>query len=127
VFGYISDLPRHPEWASHKLRVESSPEGDLAAGARFVTVGRQLGVEDRNEVTVVEYEPPRRFVFDARSRDGRFRHVFELSAEGDATRLTKSMEIIDLSWPARIAMPAIAAWAYWVLGRDLKRIKQRLE
>jgi hypothetical protein len=127
VFEYVSDLARHPEWASHKLRVESSPEGDVGAGSRFVTVGRQLGVEDRNEVTVVEYEPLRRFAFDARSRDGRFRHLFELWADGHGTRLIKSMEFLEMSLPTRIAMPAVAVWAYWVLARDLKRIKQRLE
>lgn len=127
VFDYVSDITRHPEWASNKLQIESSPPGGVSLGARFVTVGRQIGVYGRDEVTVTECAPPERFGFEATSPDGRFLHLFRLEPANGGTRVTKSMDFVEMSWATRLSMPLIAVWAWWVLARDLKQIKMRLE
>ena len=54
VFSYLADFPRHSEWAAHPLRIRQTSEGPVGVGSTFVSVGRQLGRDNEDHVTVVE-------------------------------------------------------------------------
>ena len=127
VFAYVADLTRHPEWANHKLKIEASSDAPLGVGSKFNSVGHQMGMESHDEVTVVTYEPLQRFAYEAKSKDGRFRHLIELRPDGSATRVTKSMEVVEASLGTKLMTPLIFLMAPGVLSKDLRRIKARLE
>jgi len=127
VFDYVSDISRHPEWAAHKLKIEPAATGSVGVGAKFNSVGHQMGMDSRDEVTVTEYSPSQRFSYEARSKEGLFRHVIQLSAEGTGTRVAKSTEVVEASLMTKLMTPLIMFMAPGVLSGDLKRIKQRVE
>ena len=126
VFEYVSDLPRHPEWAQHDLEVTQTSEGDVAAGATFSSVGHQFGTQ-RETQTVLDYVPASRFAFEAKGSIGIVRHAFDLSAADGGTNLTKSMEVTKPSLIARFMGPMIAKQTKKGLPIDLERIKAKLE
>ena len=127
VFEYIADLSRHSEWGTHQLKIESVSEGPTAVGSKFKSVGYQMGADSHDDVTVVEYSPPQRFVFESSTKAGRFRHAFDAQPEGDGTRLAKSFETLELSLMTKLMMPVIAITEPGLLTKDLQRIKARLE
>jgi len=126
VFAYVSDMPRHSEWAAHDLEVKQTSDGPVGVGATFASVGHQFGTQ-RETQTVTTYEPGRRFAFDAKGSIGVARHSFDLSAEGDGAHVKKSMEIVKPSLMARVMAPMIGSQTRKGLGLDLERIKQKLE
>src|SRR3972149_1695819 len=85
VFAYVSDISRHPERAP------------VGVGAKFSSVGHQMGMDSRDEVTVTEHSPAQRFSYEARSKEGLFRHVIELRPQEAGTRVAKSMEVLEAS------------------------------
>ena len=127
VFEYLADLPRHSEWAAHRLKIEPVSDGPTAAGSRFKSTGHQFGLDSVDDVTVAEYLPPQRLALDVSSKDGRFRHTFALQPEGSGTRLTKSFDILQSNLVMKLTAPVIMLLAPKVLGDDLKRIKAKLE
>ena len=127
VFGYVSDMPKHSEWASHDLTVTSTSEGAPGVGSTFASVGHQFGVQ-RETQSVTEYEPGRRFAFESRGKLGLARHSFDLEAGPDgSTRLTKSMSLVKPSLMARFTLPMIGRQTSAGLEEDLRRIKAKLE
>jgi uncharacterized protein YndB with AHSA1/START domain len=127
VYDYVADLPRHPEWAGHKLRVEHVDGPADAAGGRFRSAGVQLGREVINELTVVEADPPRRFVFDASGKEGRFRHAYEIEPTATGSRLTRTMEVMDASLPLKLLSASFNLFVAKRNDGDLARLKARLE
>jgi len=127
VFAYVADLPRHSEWASHTLSLEPQSEGAVAVGSRFKSVGHQFGKDNQDEVTVHEYAPSKRFVFDSEDSSGVFRHTFELTPEGEGTRVVKSCEVLSAPMKTKLLTPILAVLVPTALSKDLQRIKSRLE
>ena len=130
VFAYLADITRHREWSKgeHKLQVEKTSEGPIGQGATFRSVGYQFG---RNEdtVTITEYVPSQRIVFQANGRVGLARHAFEIAPTDGAVRVTKSFDIVNGEFPFTIMYPLVARRFYWpgALKGDLERIKAKLE
>ena len=56
AFAIVSDVARHPEWATTKLEVEKTSEGEIAVGTTFRTTGYQFGKHE-GEVRIVELIP----------------------------------------------------------------------
>ena len=127
VFAYIADLPRHSEWAAHALKVEARSEGDVGVGSKFSSVGHQFGSDNSDEVTVTEYAAPAKLVFDSEGKGGTFRHTFELTPEGDGTRVRKSFEVLSAPMKTKLIMPILAMAAPKQLAKDLQGIRSRLE
>ena len=126
VFAYVSDMPRHSEWASHDLEVKQASDGPVGVGATFASVGHQFGTQ-RETQTVSQYEPGRRFAFDAKGSIGVVRHTFDLSGADAGTQVKKSVEIVKPSLMARLMAPMIGSQIRKGLRVDLERIKQKLE
>lgn len=127
VYDYVADLTRHPEWAGHKLRVEHVDGPANTAGGRFRSSGVQLGREVVNDLTIVEADPPRRFVFDASGREGRFSHAYEIEPTAAGSRLTRTMEVMDASLPLKLLSVAFNPFVSKRNAGDLARLKERLE
>jgi uncharacterized protein YndB with AHSA1/START domain len=127
VFRYVSDIPRHVEWAGHKLQITPDAAGPAAVGSTFTCVGHQLGTH-QGKVTVAELTPNSKLVYESDDDTGHFRHSFLLSEEGGATTVTKGVEPQPRSLPFKIMLPLLRATVIpRGLEGDLKRIKANLE
>jgi uncharacterized protein YndB with AHSA1/START domain len=126
VFEYVASMPRHSEWAQRDLTVTPTSDGAVGVGSTFSSVAHQFGVQHETQ-SVIDYTPGKRFTFDASGSLGRARHTFDLEAADGGTWVTKSMEIVQPSFMARVMSPIIKGKTKTGLGVDLERIKARLE
>ena len=129
VFGYLADFTRHGEWAAHALRSQQTSEGPVNPGTTFTSIGHQFGRDNEDKVTVTEIVPSERIVFESEGAAGRFRHYFLLQEEDGRTRLTKGVELLQLSVLLRLLSPVVAAFRVTAraFDGDLQRIKAKLE
>ena len=125
VFTYVADFKRHPEWAGHNLEV-TLPDGPIGVGTTMSSLGHQLGKQN-DTITVVELEPGRRLVFETKGKAGVVRHWFAVQPANGSTTLAKGMEFVKPSVSSRLAMPGIRLNVPRMLGKDLDKIKARLE
>lgn len=129
AFGYLSDLTRHPEWAAHSLRIEQTSQGGVGAGATFASVGHQLGRDNEDRITITEFAPGERVVYECEGNGGLIRHWVALRQEGDGTTVVKGIEPVKLRFPFNALFPVLNLTG--AIGRgldgDLQRIKARLE
>ena len=126
VFSYLADLPRHAEWAAHRLQLQQTSEGPLGVGTTFDSVGHMMRRGFKDQVTVTEHILNERIAFEAVGDSGRFRHWFQLQDQGGQTRVAKGIEPLRVS--PRILAPILTAFvAPRALQGDLKRIKAKLE
>ena len=127
AYSYVADIPRHCEWAAHKLEIEPASPGPLAVGSAFNCVGHQMG-EHHTQLTITELVPNEKVVFETEDDTGRFRHGFILKQEGGKTVLVKSVEPLQMRGPLRLLAPIAKAFMMpRALEGDLKRIKAKLE
>ena len=128
AFDYLSDLPRHNEWAIHPgLRVEQVEPGPVGVGTTYASHGRQLGQTLDDALVVTEYEPPRRFAFESRGRGGIFRHAFTIEAAPGGCVVTKEMEPLQMPHGMGLFLPLTQLILKQRMGRDLQRIARKLE
>ncbi len=126
VYAYVSDFPRHGEWSGHGLTATKDGDGPVAIGSTFSTVAKQFGTQ-REHSTVTDMAPGQTFAWDSVGGLGRVHHWFRLSAEGDATRLTKGAEFLKPSFLAKVTSFRISKDLPENLRKDLERIKAKLE
>ncbi len=129
VFSYLADFPRHSEWAKpqHRLEIEKTSDGPIGQGAMFRSVGHQFG---RNEdtVTITEYVPNQRIVYQSDGNAGLVRHSFELAPVEGGVQLTKGFESVKAKPPFSLLLPIVAMFVLpGALTGDLQRIKAKLE
>ncbi len=129
AFAYLSDITRHPEWAAHPLRIEQTSPGPVSAGATFASVGHQLGRDNQDRLTVTEFSPGEKVVYECQGDGGLIRHWVALHREGDGTAVVKGIEPVKLRFPFSALFPVLNLAG--AIGRgldgDLQRIKAKLE
>lgn len=127
VFGYLADFSRHPEWAAHRLEIQQTSEGAVTVGSTFASVGHEMG-QHRAKVTISEFVPNSKIVYEADDDTGLFRHYCLFQEEDGQTRLTKGVEPLQLrSLLLRLLTPFIPLMVPRALDGDLQRIKAKLE
>ncbi len=129
VFGYLSDIARHGEWGdpSQGLQVEKTSAGPVGQGSTFRSVGHQFGRQE-DSVTVTEYTPNRRIVYESTGKAGVVRHFFTITEQGSGVSVEKGLEIVKAGLPFVIFKPIVTTFiAPGALKRDLERIKVKLE
>ena len=112
VYDYVADFTRHAEWAGHGLQVTKSTEGPVAVGSSFSTTAKLLGTQ-REQSTITELSPGSAFAWESTGALGRARHRFALADDGGSTTLTKSAEIVDPTFLAKLTS--------WKLSRDIPK------
>lgn len=126
VFSYLADIPRHAEWAAHRLQIQQTSGGPVGVGTTFTSLNHAMGREFQDELAVTELVPNTRIAFEANGKTGRFRHYFVLQTEGMGTRVSKAIEPLKVS-PAFLAPILRILVAPRSLVGDLQRIKAKLE
>jgi len=127
VFDYLADFSHHPDWAAHRSTVTKTSPGPAGVGTTFASDARMTGSKFHDDLTITEFVPNDRIVFEVTGDAGKFRHTFLLRQESGGTRLTKAVEPLRLNLIWRIRWPIGAFVIPHILGGDLKRIKARLE
>jgi len=129
VFTYVADISRHGEWGdpSQKLQVEKSSEGPVGQGSTFRSVGHQFGRQE-DTVTITEYTPNRRVVYESQGKAGHLRHWFEITPSGAGVEVEKGLEVVKAGFPFVIFRPFVTTFiSPGALKRDLERIKTKVE
>lgn len=129
AFTYLADIAKHGEWATpgHKLAVEKTSEGPIGQGSTFASVGHLFGTNN-DTVTITEYVPNQRIVYEANGNAGVIRHSFEFAPADGGTRVTKTFDTIQTKFPFALFAPMAKAFIIpGGLKGDLERIKAKLE
>ncbi len=95
IFGYVSDLTRHPEWSSGQLNIEAVAPGPISVGKEYISRGEVAMQKDRpNTVQVSQYEPPYTFGFIANDPDfGKVVHTFTLTEQDGQVLVKRAMTL----------------------------------
>ena len=129
IFAYLADITKHGEWGQtqHKLTVEKTSDGPFGQGSTFRSVGKQFGTQN-DTVTITEYVPNQRVVYESRGKAGHIRHAFQLAPADGGTRVTKSFDVVKAGFPFVLFLPMAKAFIIpGALSSDLQRIKAKLE
>jgi uncharacterized membrane protein len=127
VFGYVSDLEKHVEWA-HCQEIKKTSEGPIAVGSTYDSTGKNLGMTARETVEVTEYRPSERFAWRTSGAMGmQFNWSFDLQPRDGGTLLVERLD------PPGGLMAAILGKLFAdrttrrVVPEGLAKIKERLE
>ncbi|MEX1255483.1 MAG: SRPBCC family protein [Dehalococcoidia bacterium] len=129
VFSYLADIPRHSEWArpEHKVEIKKTSDGAVGQGSTFQSVGHQFG-KNQDALTITEYTPNTRLVFEADGNAGLIRHSFDLTPGDGGVQVTKSVEFVQTKFPFALFAPLAKAFVLpGALSGDLQRIKEHVE
>jgi uncharacterized protein YndB with AHSA1/START domain len=128
VFAYLADVRRHAEWSPKPYRVEGL-DGPVALGTKFTSYGWVPRDPDhRNDVEVVEYDPPRALAFSSAEQDERFVNTFTLTPTKDGTRVERT---IDMPRPhgflGAVFPLVVSGFIRPAVAKGMRMLKQRLE
>jgi hypothetical protein len=126
VFDYVADFARHGEWGGHDLEVTKSSDGPVAVGTTFFTTAKLFGTQ-REQSTVTELSPNTTFAWDSTGALGRAHHSFSLSENGGSTTLTKSAQVVEPTFLAKITSWKVSRDIPKGLHSDLVNIKAHVE
>lgn len=126
VYAYVSDMTTHADWSGNELQVTKSSDGPVAVGTVYSTTQKLFGTQ-REQSTVTDMTPARSFAWDSTGALGRAHHHFQLSGEGSSTSVTKSAQIVEPKFLAKLTNWKLSRDIPAGLRRDLERIKAHLE
>ncbi len=129
VFNYVADISKHGEWGNpgQQLHVEKTSQGPIGQGSTFKSVGKQFGTQN-DTVTITEYVPSQRVVYESQGKAGHIRHSFEIAPSGSGVQVTKSFQALKAGFPFALFLPIVQTFVLpGALKSDLKRIKAKVE
>jgi uncharacterized membrane protein len=126
VFDYVSDFTRHGDWAGHGLEVTRDGDGQVQVGSTFSTVAKQFGTQ-REHSTITELQPNSTFGWDSRGSLGVVHHRFSIADAEGGSSVTKSAELTEPSFLAKMMGWKLSKDIPADLHSDLEKIKAHLE
>jgi hypothetical protein len=129
VFPYISELPRHGEWAGGSFKIEATSPGPSGVGSTFRSVGDDpFGKNIPNELRVTEYQPFSRFGFVSRdARLGDVSHQFTLTPQDGGTNVERKIWSEMSPLTALLVRLFVTPSAQSQNQQALQRLKARVE
>jgi uncharacterized protein YndB with AHSA1/START domain len=105
VWAVLADLSRMGEWSPELVRMVPLKPGGLRVGQWYLGINRRKGVVWPTRSVVAEVSAGRRLAWDTRSSGARW--IWELSAEGEATRVVHRRPVPrSLTLMSRLFAPA---------------------
>jgi len=130
VFGYVSDVSRHAEWANPNasLRIENVSGGPPMLGSKYRSEALFLKKPVTADLEITAYDRPSRFAYSvahhqAGKKDVHMEHTYTLRAEGGGTAVEKSSTGDGSKVVGFLAYPAIRKDAL----TSLRNLKAKLE
>lgn len=127
IFGYVSDLERHSEWATNKLTIRLEQPKPIRLGTTFTAEAVIMGRTSTDAGRVTEFQPPVRFAYETQGPAGTVINWFEIRSDGGRCVLTKGSSNTRLSMFSRFMIPMLRFAAPRWYDRNLRTIKERLE
>jgi uncharacterized protein YndB with AHSA1/START domain len=132
VWRYLTDFARHAEWADPRHKLRLTPPRDVRVGATFTSIGKDMGRDSKNAVTITEVVPGERIEYVATQDDGTvWRNIFELSDTAEGTRVTKRNALVSARFPMSVVIAIFGRLAQVegakAFEQDLARIKANVE
>ena len=127
VFHYLADFSRHHEWTRHPVKIEQTSAGPVGAGSTFTSRNHFMGRELEDKLTVTEFVPSERLVYEGDGNTGHFRHTFLVQPADGGARIIKRIETLRPTLAGRLLAPLFLIIAPRALTGDLERIKAKVE
>jgi hypothetical protein len=101
VYDFIAPrfFENYPKWCPQVIEIEELSPPPVRPGTRGRQTTRDRGIDCDSTFEVSEFTPPRRFEIEGVSEP--FRSAYELTSEGDGTRLTFTFELKQLDLAMR--------------------------
>lgn len=130
VFRAASDFARAPERIRGILKVEMLTGGPVGKGTRFRETRRLFGREASEEMEVIEFEAPRRYVLGAESHGCRYRTELAFEPRGSGTDVRMTFGATPLTFFAKVMSVLMRPMMKKIVtecGKDLDDLRASLE
>ncbi len=124
VFALASDFPNAPEHVDAIVRVEMLTDGPVGVGTRFRETRVMFKKEASEEMEVVEFEPPSRYVVTADSHGARYRTTFSFEPEQGGTRVSFEFQAEPYTMAAKLMAKTMGKL---MMGSIVKCVEQDLD
>jgi uncharacterized protein YndB with AHSA1/START domain len=127
VFRYVTDIKRHPEWASNpmEMTVDSDP---VAVGTTFSSRVKAFGTETARG-KVLELQPPSLFSYETdTSSSGRYTWTMTLTPSAGGTDLNHHFDRLSApTWFKIVQSVMVPVIGKNMMKKGLQGIKMRVE
>jgi uncharacterized protein YndB with AHSA1/START domain len=108
VWPWVADLGKHAEFSPTPYSVEWIGGEPNAVGSRYRSVGVIVGDKHHvNEGEILENDSPRRFALRAHDPQGSYLNTFELTPQGDVTKVTHRLIFEQMHGPSALLAPVL--------------------
>jgi uncharacterized protein YndB with AHSA1/START domain len=124
VFEFVADARNEPQWHTDALAVTRTDDGPISAGSSFAAQMKPYRGVSEGTMTIVDHEPPRRVVFEARMGTTLATITMTVEPEAAGARVTRQIEV-EASGLFRVMAPVVTPmWRKQVAGHlaNLKRV-----
>jgi len=102
VFAQVADIERWPQTVRAIEDIELITAGPVRVGTRFRETRTMFGRKAAEEMTVAEFDPPRRFVLTAENHGTRYVATHAVEPVADGSRLVLAFEGVPVTLAARL-------------------------
>jgi hypothetical protein len=130
VFARASDFRRAPESISAIVKMDMLTDGPVGVGTRFRETRIVFGREATEEMTVTEFESPKRYTLGAESHGSRYHTELSFVPDGQGTRVTMTFAATPLTFMARVMSVLLRPMAKSMVkmcAKDLDDLKGAIE
>ena len=126
VFGAISDLTQHTNFAAHDIKIEPVEEGPVAVGKRYTSGHEHAKAFDQVEIT--ELVPNERFSFHVVMPNKlEVHHTFSLKPQNESCVVTRVSNLTSAPGMLFLVRPLFALAGPMATKKNLKNLKAWLE
>lgn len=94
IFAHIGDPTMHDTWsAKAPLKVQKIGDDPVGVGSAFRSTSKFLGKPVSAQLTITQYDPPKRIAFTAEHGEGTYEHDFTLEEHEGGTLVTRRVTI----------------------------------
>ena len=126
VFPWLLDEDKVPQWTTRLQNYEVLGSGAIARGTRIRQVLTVSGQALDIEIEITQFEPPG-FAESRFSTNGMdVETTYALSANGDGTELTQTLDGKANGFKARLLLPVVQPKLEEKIAEDLARLRELL-
>jgi carbon monoxide dehydrogenase subunit G len=126
VFAFVADPRNDPKWHTDVLEARRTDDGPVGAGTTYAVSFKPFMGQSEGTMTVREYAPPERVVFDGRAGSMAPTVTLTVEPDGAGSRFTRRVQIPPRGL-LRILAPLMTPMARREADRFLANLKRELE
>lgn len=126
VFEFMTNPDNAAKVMHNITKVERLTPGDAAVGARYRETRRIRGKDHQTELTVVAYDPPRRYAVSSEQSGIRVLYDYQIASQGQGTRIDLA-STVTADGLKKFAVPLVVAMLKKEDGGHLEQLKNAIE